>query len=82
MTIEEREAAFSHALDDLFDRWDKDEYLAGDTAAPNGIFPDGRYYDWDEALKATVETAPDGRRYVVQFRQGQLMRIREVLPAA
>lgn len=82
MTVEERDAAFSDYLDDLFDRWERDGYLPNETGAPDGIFPDGRFYDWDESLKATVETAPDGRRYVVQFKDGQLMRMREVLPAA
>lgn len=83
MTVEERNAAFSDYLDDLFDRWERDGYLPNpDGSANEGVFPDGRFYDWDESLQATVETAPDGRRYVVQFKEGQLMRVRELFTAA
>lgn len=47
----------------------------------DGIFPDGTRYDWDPALKATVETAPDGRRFVIELRDGELIRKRELAPS-
>lgn len=49
----------------------------------DGRFADGTVYDWDSSLRATIETAPDGRRFVVEFRDGKLVRERElVLPIA
>jgi hypothetical protein len=46
-------------------------------------FPDGTHYDWDEDLKATVETAPDGKRYVVNYQKGHgLVRIEELMRGA
>ncbi len=43
-------------------------------------FRDGRSYDWDPSLRATVETTPSGRRFVVGLREGSLVRVRELTP--
>jgi len=44
----------------------------------DGRFPDGTTYDFNDDLNATVETAPDGKRYIVKYQKGQgLVRIRE-----
>ena len=43
--------------------------------------PDGTGYDWDPGLKVTVETTPEGRRFVVELREGKLTRLREIIPA-
>jgi hypothetical protein len=49
----------------------------------DGRFPDGTHYDWDDALQATVETAPDGKRYIVDYQKGNgLMRIKELVRGA
>ena len=36
------------------------DLLTGEGTGPDGVFPDGRFYDYDDALQATIETAPDG----------------------
>ena len=77
MSQDELNAAFHQYMDELPDQ------LTGEgNDAPDGIFPDGRYYDWDEDLKAVVETAPDGRRYVVDYQERKLVRVRELVIAA
>ncbi|MBM3765286.1 MAG: hypothetical protein FJW32_07830 [Acidobacteria bacterium] len=49
----------------------------------DGKFADGTVYDWDAALQATIETTPNGRRFVVVLRDGRLVRERELeLPIA
>ena len=67
---------FHHALDELADR------LTGEGTGPDGRLPDGTVHDFDYTLLATVETAPDGRRYIVEFRNGQLQRVKEVIEGA
>jgi hypothetical protein len=32
------------------------------------------FYDYDETLKATVETTKNGERYIVELRDGELAR--------
>ena len=45
----------------------------------DGRFPDGTMYDFEDDLNATIETAPDGRRYVVEYKKGQgLVRMKEL----
>lgn len=59
------------------------DLLTGDEAGPDGRFADGTAYDYDDALEATVETAPDGRRYVVGYQKGRgLVRVRELVRGA
>ncbi len=51
----------------------------GDDTPIDNRFPDGTTYDFDDDLNATIETAPDGKRYVVEYKKGQgLVRIKEV----
>jgi hypothetical protein len=41
--------------------------------------PDGTYWEYDEGLEATVEVAPDRRRYVVKYQKGRgLVRIKDL----
>jgi hypothetical protein len=55
------------------------ELLTGEADGPDGRFPDGTVYDYDDALQATVETAPDGKRYVVKYQRDKgLARVKEL----
>lgn len=45
----------------------------------DGRFADGTVYDWDSSLRATIETTPDGRRFVVEVCDGKLVREREIV---
>ncbi len=68
---------FNRYLDELPD------LLTGDELGPEGRFPDGTHYDWDDALQATVETAPDGKRYIVNYQKGHgLRRVKELVRGA
>jgi len=67
MTDEER-----RAFDDSLD-------FAGDEPmSVTSQLRDGTAYDWDPALCATVETTPTGHRFVVELRDGKLVRVREL----
>ena len=69
MTEAER-AAFDDSLD-----------FAGDEVLPvDTTFSDGRSYDWDPVVRATVETTGDGHRFIVELRDGHLVRVREWIP--
>ena len=64
-------------LDELGDE------LTGDECGPDGRFPDGTVYDYDDNLAATIETAPDGRRYIVSYQKGHgLVRLKELVRGA
>ena len=52
--------------------------LAGLEPGPDGRMKDGTYYEYDPAQKATIEVAPNGRRYVVALRGDEFVRIREL----
>ncbi len=57
--------------------------LTGEEPGTDGRFPDGTVYDYDDELAATVETAPDGRRYIVKYQNGQgLVRLKELVRGA
>lgn len=74
--------AFNRYMDELPDMLVKEEE-EGTGEAPDGIMPDGTYYDWDYDLLATVETAPDGRRYIVKYEKGRgLVRVQELTGSA
>ena len=70
------EEAFHNYMEELPD------LLTGEGTGPSGVWPDGTFHDWDESLQATVETAPDGRRYIVKFQDGHLTRIKELVNLA
>lgn len=69
MTGPEREA-FAASLD----------FTGEEQLAVESTFKDGRSYEWDPALRSTVESAPDGRRFLVALREGKLIRVRELIP--
>jgi hypothetical protein len=53
--------------------------LTGLEPGPRSPSPEGGSYEWDSRLKSLVETVPStGRRYVVNSRAGELVRIREI----
>jgi hypothetical protein len=35
-------------------------------------------YEYDDALKCTIETTPEGRQYIVRLVDGQMTRLREL----
>ena len=71
---QEMTEAERRAFDDSLD-------FAGDDVLPVATtFSDGRSYDWDLVIRATVETAADGRQFVVELCEGKLVRIRELIP--
>lgn len=66
--------AFNRYMDEIGDD------LTSEDLGPDGRFPDGTVYDYDDLLEATVETAPDGRRYVVSYKKGHgLVRVKELV---
>lgn len=69
MTAEER-AAFDRSLDTT----------GLEPLGIDGVLSDGRTFEWDEALQKTVEILPDGRQFVVELRNGQLVRTHELAP--
>lgn len=59
------------------------ELLSGEGPWPHdGVMPDGSFCDWDESLGVTVETDPNGRRYVIELRNGEMARVRELVNLA
>ena len=58
------------------------DLLTGEGTGPDGVFTDARFYYYDDALQATIETAPDGRRYIVKFENGNLVRVKEITSVA
>jgi hypothetical protein len=76
-TMSERKTATNEELSRYLD--ELPDLLNGEAGGPDGRFPDGTVYDYDETLQATVETAPDGNRYVVSYQKGRgLVRVREL----
>lgn len=63
-------------LPDLLEREDgKDPIVAK--------MPDGTSWEYDEDLDETVEVAPDGRRYIVEYQKGRgLVRVKDLNPGA
>jgi hypothetical protein len=60
-----------------------DLLIDGDDSPIDPRFPDGTFYDYDEGLQATVENAPDGKRYIVKYQKGKgLVRIQELVRGA
>ena len=70
------EEAFHKYMEELPD------LLTSEGTGPDGVFPDGRFYDYDDALQATIETAPAGSRYIVKFENGDLVRVKEITSVA
>ena len=48
----------------------------------DGVHADDSFCDWDPELSAAVETAPDGRRYIVELKDGRVVRIKELARVA
>ncbi|MGI8990608.1 MAG: hypothetical protein ACR2I2_13645 [Bryobacteraceae bacterium] len=54
------------------------ESIDGTDTVPDCDLPDGTRYVFDYTLYAVVEMTPDGRRFIVSVRDGELARIREL----
>ena len=48
--------------------------LSGLQEGPEEEFPDGTHYEYDAALKTTVEVSPSGERFPVALVAGKLQR--------
>ena len=48
--------------------------LTGLQCGPTGSPPAGTHYEYDPALKATVEVTPSGQRYLVTLIDGRFIR--------
>ena len=48
--------------------------LTGLQGGPDEVFPDGTRYEYDPALKKTVEVTPSGKRYPIALVGGKLLR--------
>ena len=56
------------------------DLLDGSGPLINNRSPDGTRYDWDEDLKVAVETAPEGKQYIVNYQKGHgLLRVKELM---
>lgn len=51
--------------------------LTGLQGGPTGSLPDGSHYEYDPALKATVEVTASGERYHVTLVDGRFIRVGE-----
>lgn len=59
--------------------WQSILSLTGLEPGPHSPSKEGGLYEWDKHLKAVVETVPGtGKRYVVNTRGGQVVRVREI----
>lgn len=53
--------------------------LTGLEPGPHSPSQEGGSYEWDKQLKSLVEVVPStGRRYVINSRGGELVRVREI----
>ena len=53
--------------------------LTGLEPGPHSPSPEGGSYEWDAHLKSVVEIDPStGKKYVINSRGGELVRIREI----
>ncbi len=69
--------AFDKYMDELCE-----ELMEDGPGEHDGVHPDGSFCDWDPELRAVVQTAPDGRRYIVELKDGQLVRTKELAKIA
>lgn len=58
--------------------WQSLVSLTGLEPGPHSPSRDGGYFEWDKRAKAVVEVVPSGRRFVVDARGGDLVRVREI----
>lgn len=58
--------------------WQSLASLRGVEPGPRSPSREGGYFEWDRRMKAVVELVPSGRRYVVNSRGGELIRMREM----
>ena len=72
--------AFHQYMDELCEYLSEDH--SGEPGEDGGVRLDGSFCDWDDELKAVVQTTADGRRYVVESQNGQIVRVRELVSVA
>ncbi len=53
------------------------ESIDGTDAVPDCDMRDGTHYEYDSRLKSVVEFTPQGERFIVSFRDGALVRVRD-----
>jgi hypothetical protein len=66
------------SLEERNQLWQSLVSLTGVEAGSRSPSRDGGYYEWDSRAKSVLEVAPNGKRYVVNSRGGELVRIREI----
>ncbi|MDQ6662857.1 MAG: hypothetical protein M3Z23_00495 [Acidobacteriota bacterium] len=54
------------------------ESIDGTDTVPDCEMRDGTHYEYDPGLKSVVEFTPQGERFVVSFRDGALVRLRDL----
>lgn len=58
--------------------WQSLVSLTGLEPGPHSPSRDGGYFEWDTRTKSVVEVVPSGKRFVVDAREGDLVRVREI----
>lgn len=66
------------SLEERNQLWQSLVSLTGVENGPRSPSRDGGYYEWDSRAKTVLEVVPNGKRYVVASRGGELVRIREI----
>ena len=52
--------------------------LTGSEPGPHSPSREGGYFEWDKRTNAVLEVVPSGKRFVVDARGGDLVRVREI----
>lgn len=58
--------------------WESLVSLTGLEPGPHSPSRDGGYFEWDKRAKAVVEVVPSGKRFIVDARGGDPVRVREM----
>ena len=74
--------AFARYMDEELPQLLSGEGPAFPAGQDDGVHPDGSFCDWDEEMQITILTDSDGRRYVIELREGELVRVRELVALA
>ncbi len=58
--------------------WESLVSLTGLEPGPHSPSREGGHFEWDKRTKAVLEVVPSGKRFVVDARGGDLVRVREI----